>query len=87
MDFVHDALADGRPLRIRTVVDQWSRASPLLDVGSRVSGLLVGEPLDRGLADESGATTTGCRARAELGFEGPACDPVASAAAARVIRL
>ena len=30
MDFVHDALADGRPFRILTVVDQWSRQSPLL---------------------------------------------------------
>jgi putative transposase len=28
MDFVHDALADGRPFRILTVVDQWSRSSP-----------------------------------------------------------
>ena len=34
MDFVHDALADGRPFRILTVVDQWSRSSPLLEVGS-----------------------------------------------------
>jgi putative transposase len=25
MDFVHDALADGRPFRVLTVVDQWSR--------------------------------------------------------------
>jgi len=33
MDFVHDALADGRPFRILTVVDQWSRSSPLLEVG------------------------------------------------------
>ena len=30
MDFVHDALADGRPFRILTVVDHWSRHSPLL---------------------------------------------------------
>jgi putative transposase len=29
MDFVHDALADGRPFRILTVVDQWSRSSPV----------------------------------------------------------
>jgi putative transposase len=32
MDFVHDALADGRPFRVLTVVDQWSRQSPLLEV-------------------------------------------------------
>ena len=28
MDFVHDALADGRPFRVLTVVDQWSRSEP-----------------------------------------------------------
>ena len=38
MDFVHDALADGRPFRILTVVDQWSRHSPLLEVAARQSG-------------------------------------------------
>ena len=32
MDFVHDALADGRPFRVLTVVDQWSRQSPILEV-------------------------------------------------------
>ena len=47
MDFVHDALADGRPFRILTVVDQWSRSSPLLEVASRMSGQTVGEALDR----------------------------------------
>jgi putative transposase len=47
MDFVHDALADGRPFRILTVVDQWSRSSPLVEVASRMSGRTVGEALDR----------------------------------------
>lgn len=51
MDFVHDALADGRPFRILTVVDQWSRSSPLLEVGARMSGQTVGEALDRVLSD------------------------------------
>jgi len=51
MDFVHDALADGRPFRILTVVDQWSRSSPLLEVASRMSGYTVGEALDRVLED------------------------------------
>jgi transposase InsO family protein len=32
MDFVHDALMDGRPFRVLTVVDQWSRWSPILGV-------------------------------------------------------
>ena len=37
MDFVHGALADGRPFRVLTVVDQWSRQSPILEVASRSS--------------------------------------------------
>jgi putative transposase len=51
MDFVHDALADGRPFRILTVVDQWSRSSPVLEVASRMSGYTVGAALDRALED------------------------------------
>ena len=47
MDFVHDALAEGRPFRILTVVDQWSRESPLLEVASSISGAAVGGALDR----------------------------------------
>jgi putative transposase len=47
MDFVHDALADGRPFRVLTVVDQWSRQSPILEVASSVSGATVGLALDR----------------------------------------
>ncbi len=45
-DFVHDVLADGRPFRVLTGVDQWSRQSPLLMVGSSLSGQRVGEALD-----------------------------------------
>ena len=52
MDFVHDALADGRPFRILTVVDQWSRQSPLLVVAARMSGQTVSEALDRVLDGE-----------------------------------
>ena len=51
MDFVHDALADGRPFRILTVVDQWSRSSPLLEVASRMSAGTIGEALDHVLGD------------------------------------
>jgi len=51
MDFVHDALADGRPFRILTVVDQWSRQSPLLEVASNMSGVTVGQALDRATVD------------------------------------
>lgn len=47
MDVVHDALADGRPFRVLTVVDQWSRHSPILEVASSLSGATVGLALDR----------------------------------------
>ena len=50
MDFVHDALADGRPFRVLTVMDHWSRQSPILEVASSMSGLTVGLALDRALA-------------------------------------
>jgi putative transposase len=54
MDFIHDALADGRPFRILTVVDQWSRQSPILEVASSMSGRTVGEALDRALDGAQG---------------------------------
>ena len=47
MDFVHDTLADGRPFRILTVVDHWSRHSPILEAEFRMSGETVGQVLDR----------------------------------------
>lgn len=49
MDFVYDALADGRQFRVLTVVDQWSRESPLLEVATAMSGRTVAEALDRAL--------------------------------------
>lgn len=45
--FVHDQLINGRPFRIPTVVDQWSRFSPILEVGFSMSGQSVAEALDR----------------------------------------
>lgn len=50
MDFVHDALADGRPFRVLTVVDQWSRQSPILEAAPTMSGQTVGTALDRASA-------------------------------------
>lgn len=47
MDFVHDTLADGRPFRMLTVVDNWSRHAPVLEVAFRLSGERVGQALDR----------------------------------------
>jgi putative transposase len=54
MDFVHDTLADGRPFRILTVVDNWSRQSPVLEAGFRMSGEAVGQALDRVLGEGPG---------------------------------
>ena len=51
MDFVHDTLADGRPFRILTVVDNWSRHSPVLEAGFRMSGETVSRVLDRVLGE------------------------------------
>ena len=53
MDFVHDALAHGRPFRVLTVVDQWSRQSPILEAASSMSGTTVGVALDRVLRPAS----------------------------------
>jgi putative transposase len=46
MDFVHDTLADGRPFQVLTVIDNWSRHSPVLEAGVRLSGETVGQALD-----------------------------------------
>jgi len=46
MDFVHDQLADGRPFRVLTVVDQWSRLSPLLRPGFSIRGQDVADALE-----------------------------------------
>ncbi len=38
LEFVHDALSDGRAFRVLTVIDQWSRWSPILEVAQSMSG-------------------------------------------------
>ena len=47
MNFVREILAEGRPIRALGVLDQWSRQSPLLEVGTRMSGLTRGQAFDR----------------------------------------
>lgn len=47
MDFVHDTMADGRPFRILTVLNNWSRHSPVLEAGFRITGETVRQVLDR----------------------------------------
>jgi putative transposase len=50
MDFVHDQLFEGRPFRILTVVDQWSRQSPVLEAGFSFGGRDVVRVLERATA-------------------------------------
>jgi len=49
MGCVQDTLANGRPFRVMTVVDNWSRHSPLREIGLRLSGETVGQALDQAL--------------------------------------
>jgi putative transposase len=51
MDFVHDALFDGRVFRVLTVVDQYSRQSPVLEAAFAHSGRSVAAALERVVAD------------------------------------
>ena len=46
MDFVSDCLHDGRRFRALTIVDNVSRVSPAIEVGSGLSGQRVAEVLD-----------------------------------------
>jgi putative transposase len=47
MDFVHDQLWNGRRFRILTVVDQWSRQSPVLEARCSLTGRDVVRVLER----------------------------------------
>jgi putative transposase len=47
MDFVHDRLADGRPFRVLTLVDNFSRVSPAIDCDFSFNGLRVVAVLER----------------------------------------
>jgi putative transposase len=47
MDFVHDSLADGKSIRILTVVDTFSREAVLLECGRRMSGKHVANALEK----------------------------------------
>ena len=47
MDFVHDQLVNGLSFRVLTVIDNWSRESPLLEVGLSLTGQCVASALER----------------------------------------
>ncbi len=48
------ALADGPPFRVLTVVDQWDRQTPVLEVASSMSRVTVRAALDRVLRGSTG---------------------------------
>jgi putative transposase len=50
MGFVYDALMDVGPFRVLTVVDQWSRWSPILETAHNMSGSAVAAALDKGIS-------------------------------------
>lgn len=54
MDFVHDALADGRAIRVLTIEDVWSREALACVVDTSISGLRVRRELQRLAAERSG---------------------------------
>jgi putative transposase len=54
MDFVHDQLFDGRPFRMLTLIDQFSRQSPSIEPRFGFSGRDVADALDR-LVEHNGA--------------------------------
>ncbi len=47
MDFVHDSLADGKSIRILTVVDTFSREAVLLECGRSMTGKHVANALEK----------------------------------------
>ena len=51
MDFVHDQLADGRPFRCFTLVDDFTRECIAIAVGHSLPGWRVGQILDRAIAE------------------------------------
>jgi putative transposase len=59
MDFVHDQLFDGRPFRMLTVVDQFSRLSPALAPRHSFGGGDVATVLDRVIARTGAPTDDG----------------------------
>ena len=47
MDFVHDSFLDGRPFRVLTMLDEWSRESPWIQADRSIGGARIVELLDQ----------------------------------------
>lgn len=50
LDFVHDRLANGRNIRVLTVIDDFSRESVALEVGTSLPASVVTRALDRAIS-------------------------------------
>src|SRR5690606_22454797 len=51
LDFVHDQLADGRTIRVLTVVDDFTRENVVLEVATSLPASQVTIALDRAIAE------------------------------------
>lgn len=60
LDFVSDALATGRGLRILTVVDSFTRECPAIEVNTGLSGQRVTRVLEQVIAERGRPTTIRC---------------------------
>lgn len=49
MDFVHDQLFDGRKIRVLTIIDTFTRLTPVIDVRQTYKGLDVVATLERAI--------------------------------------
>lgn len=58
IDFIHDTLADGRPFRVLSVIDIFSRSSEVLEPGTGFTGQRVAELLERASKGRFPATIT-----------------------------
>lgn len=76
MDFVSDALADGRKIRALTIVDAHTRECPTIEVGHSLPGARVVQVLDRLRVTRGLPTTIVCDNGPE--FRGEALDQWAS---------
>ena len=72
MDFVSDALADGRKIRALTIVDAYTRECPAIEVDHSLPGARVAEVLERLRTTRGLPTTIVCDNSPE--FRGEALD-------------
>ncbi len=60
LDFVSDAVASGRGIRMLTVVDGYTRECPVIEVGVRIESGRVTRALDRVMAERGAPKSIRC---------------------------